>query len=667
MPAKFPIVFACVAALASGCSALTKRGDAQNVVVRLQSPGDDPVEPAKVGQLSDRPTQAMTLRDVIAWSLRESDAIRTLSGEVTVTGVTSVDVPIAEAQIGEAVGAFNPVLSTGYLGGQVSEPPSSFFGPGLAAPTRYDEGTFTAKVTQPLITGGAASIGFGPPLGYLYFPDGVSSGAFNPAYSADLFVRLNQPILRGGGIRRTLAPIEIAKARTDQTVWEVQAGLNSQIRSLAQAYWDLQAAFTALRAIDSVIPLAQESVRLERLRFDAEQVIRADVARAEVQLEELIRGRHSAVQELYRRGLQLNQLIGISPAEMIPIMPVDIPVATELAVDLNVATDVALSSNPELASFQRKVDIRALELQVARRDRLPSVNAFAEGRTSGLSDNVGASLSQSGSFDYSSWTLGLTVDYPLGNGQALSRLKGAEQALIKDQILLRRSQQQVAYRLAGLGNDLDAAWRRHSSARRQVEQSQEWLRLSGLRYAKPLPTSRNGNWLLLALVDYQNAMRGYVEAVTTAASTLAEYNTVLARLDEAQGISLERWKVQFAEEDQTQAPPSPYRSYHFGNDSPMTGDKGAARTLPERAVTPRATDSTGHEWGHALGSSNPPSMPVEGTRALPRQTVDFPAGQEADGRFLPPSGGSVAPSPDLRGHSFSQPSQPRYEFHRYAR
>jgi hypothetical protein len=61
-----------------------------------------------------------------------------------------------------------------------------------------------------------------------------------------------------------------------------------------------------------------------------------------------------------------------------------------------------------------------------------------------------------------------------------------------------------------------------------------------LRYSTPPPSSDgNQNWLLLAMYDYQNALKMHVDAMNDAGQFLAKYNTQLVKLEEAQGTLLE--------------------------------------------------------------------------------------------------------------------------------
>ena len=260
--------------------------------IRAQSEQDsEPQERSSVvpGEAKDDTKQvayvALTLRDAIEAALDHSEIFRVLDGQVDLSSSSVFDEMIAKYEVGAEAGAFFPSLDVSFDGREIKKPPNAFFGPGIAARTQRDEIDFRARLTQPLQTGGEVSMGIEPPSAYLYFPDGVDPDEFNPSWSAEYVFQFRQPLLRGAGSHIATAPIQIAELQADQSSWEVQAALNSVIRSVSEAYWNLYATNIELQAIRGVIPLAEESVRVEQLRFDAEQIIYADLARAQFQLE----------------------------------------------------------------------------------------------------------------------------------------------------------------------------------------------------------------------------------------------------------------------------------------------------------------------------------------------------------------------------------------------
>ena len=271
-----------------------------------------PNETAPISSIGSSPQiyLPLTLQDAIESALSDSSIVRTLEGRVNIAEITPNDVAIAEARIDAEKGRFQPELSANFDGSKVNQPPNAFFGPGIAANNRRDVASANARITQPLPTGGSVSVGIEPPTAYLFFPDGVGAGQFNPIYSTDYVIRVKQPVLRGAGRKIALAPIRIAQTQANQSRWELEDVLNSQIRSITQGYWQLYAAHLQLHAVKSVMPLAEESVRIETLRLQADRSILADVARARVQLDGFRRTESSMQGSVRKRVLQLRQLMG---------------------------------------------------------------------------------------------------------------------------------------------------------------------------------------------------------------------------------------------------------------------------------------------------------------------------------------------------------------------
>ena len=133
-------------------------------------------------------------------------------------------------------------------------------------------------------------------------------------------------------------------------------------------------------------------------------------------------------------------------------------------------------------------------------------------------------------------------------------VESAELQLMRELALLRGFEEQVVFEFAGLIAELQTTWERYESAMRQVQYTQEWLRLARIRFASPPAANRGGDWLLLALYDDQVAMQSYITAFSTASQMLADYNTLLVRVEEAQGTLLDRWQIQFS--DDQQIPPA---------------------------------------------------------------------------------------------------------------
>ncbi len=489
----------------------------------------------------------LTLRDALEAALADSSVVRVLEGRVNVASITPMDVLMAEQRIETERGRFQPRLSGTLDESRIDQPPNSFFGPGIAENVRRNETGVFARVTQPLTTGGSLSLGLEPPLAYLFIPTGVSAGQYNPIYSVDYVLKVNQPLLRGAGQGVTLAPIQIAQTQANQTRWELEEVLNSQIRSVTEGYWRLYSAHIELEAVKSILPLAEESVRIEQLRLEADRSILADVARARFQLDGFRRTRSVLQGNLRKKVLQLRQLIGGQPTVQPLFLPSERPSENPPPEDLSELVQVALANRPALNEIRERLSEKRIALRVAENQVLPSLDFRGAYRISGLGEQLNAGLRQAATSDYTDWTLGMVMEVPIGNKVALSRRQIAELDMARIHIRLNALEQNVAFEVTELISELQAQWQRLEIAKRQAQETQEWLRVSKIRYTQPRASSSSQDWLLLALTDLQSAMRSYVDAVSDVGEALAEYNTLLAELNQAQGVSVYQWRQQDAQ------------------------------------------------------------------------------------------------------------------------
>jgi outer membrane protein TolC len=502
----------------------------------------------------------IALREAIEMALRQSEVVRTLDGIESVTGF---DPTIAEALTSAESGVFAPELAMAYEGNRINGPPNSYFGPGISTQTRYDEGDLTAELRKRWALGTTTRIAYDPSsLGYFFLPGSSSSSSFNPAYASGGLLEIRQPLLRGYGFDVNTAPIRIAQVRLEQSRWQVEEVTIRQIRSVEESYWQLYSAHVARQTIQSVVSLAQEAVRVEELRFRAERSTYADLARTKVQLERLHQQDAGARLKVFERDNRLRQLIGMEPDGGLPLFPIDAPRRDPAEFDVPESIRVAIQRRPDL--HQRRLEIERINAQriVAKNQTLPQLDARYQFRTNGLANRLDDAIHQAGTFNYTDSTVGIEFSMPLGNQQARSRLFARETEMAREQARLREYERQVGYDISVLVAESMIQWEQAESALREVSETERWLELATIRFKNPRASDSSRNVLLAALDDFQTAVQAFVNAKSSAAEELANYNISLARLEEAKGTSLERWRIQF-ETDESPAQPemSPYSSY----------------------------------------------------------------------------------------------------------
>lgn len=495
----------------------------------------------------------LTLREAVNIALRNSQVIRTLEGDqVTSTGVTNYDPAIYGAIRDAAIAAFDASVNLNYIADRYNQPPATVFGPGIPANTRRDDATFSASLVKPWATGATTSLSYNPYPGYLYFPNGTS-GIYNPKYASNTELYIKQPLLRGAGIDVNRAPIRIAQLQADQSIWDVKQATLSLVRSVEEAYWSLQAARAAMHAIQDILPLLDSVVRIQQERFEEERTIRAEVAKARAQQASFRQAWIEARASALNQELHLRNLLGLPPNDGLTIDPSDRASESPLHFDPIQIMQTAADNRPELMRQRLGIRIGEMNLIVAENGFKPQLDVQGLYRTNGLSDNVGESLDMMFQNKYIDWTAGASFSVPIGRRAARANLHAAELELARERIVLRQKMHATAHRLSDILRQLESVRYQYDEAKTRVEETAIWMEGSRGRYEDPPPGSEGQDWLLAAVNDYLLSLRSQADSITSRAQLLAQYNTLLATLQEVQGTLLSNYDIQLEGDPITQA------------------------------------------------------------------------------------------------------------------
>jgi len=486
-------------------------------------------------------TLPVTLDQAIVNALTNKQVIHSLDGKVSVELTTALDPLIAAEQVQIAAARFDPTWRTAFVSDHIDLPPSSFTPDGLPVATNRDEMEFLTRITKEWATGGTTSIGYEPSLAYLFFPQG-NPGGFNPSHAAALVFQGTQPLMRNSGQTANLANIRIANVREQQSVLLVQAKLQAQLRGIVSAYWNLHAAHVRYKALTEAIVLAEQMYQLENSRYKAGRVIFADVARVGVNKEDLIQQRLDTERSLRLLTLQISQVSAIPIDNNTIIYPTDIPIHTFPILDTETITALAMNRNPSLQIQRNELSVAANDLLFARNQLRPQLDLKSAVRSGGLNDDLGNAIKDMSRVEFVDVSVGIEYSRPIGNRAAQAKYKQLQLAQARTIQLLDAFEQNVAYDIADKVNSVGLAFAKFESSLRQLAESQEWVRLSRTRYENP-PDELGPDALLIALVDYQNAIQAHVDALFSTAQGLSDYNARLCEIAELEGILLENWGI----------------------------------------------------------------------------------------------------------------------------
>ncbi len=487
--------------------------------------------------------EELTLQAAIHHALRNSQVVRVAVGTtVRPSGSTRYDQAIAEAQVQVREAVFDPQFFVTLFWNRSDEPTGVTFGPGIPVPNERDTANFATALTKRLVTGGTASVQF--LTDYLFFPRGTFFRSVNPQYTTRLEFSVSQPLLRGAGVEFNRAPIVIARIQSDQSYWQWRQSVLALVRSVEEAYWNLYAAHVALRAIEQVLPLAAEVVRVEQARLETGQAIPADVAQAEANLAAFRQQRVRALANVLAQEAKLRNLLGLPPNDDRRLIPAELPPEAPVQLDWVAAIEAAVKHRPDIARQRLAVRLSELQITIAQNALQPQLDLQALWRINGLADRLDDAIDVLTDNQFTDWRLGFTFSFPIGYRDAAARLRQAKLQFRREVALLNEAVHQATHEIANLVREAETVYGEYLAARQRQEAAARWVDGARARFENPVaPAPGQQSAYLIALQVYLQALQSWATATTEAARLLAQYHITLARLEEAKGTLLEVYNI----------------------------------------------------------------------------------------------------------------------------
>lgn len=271
---------------------------------------------------------------------------------------------------------------------------------------------------------------------------------------------------------RATAARTAARAGCEAADRDWQGVQNQLAADVVKAVLNLRKAREAVKAVESAAKAYEAAVAVAQARFDAGQMLKADLLSLEVQLaqtrEELSEARHGAA--LAAKSFQF--LLGMEPGSG----------EVQLAEDDLVLSRLAepdthdFSHRPELSAIEARVRAAEAMIDAARSGARPAVNAFAS-----YQYDQGWVLDRHGD----SWLAGVSVDLNIfDGGQTAGKIRQSRAELAQAREMLQKMELGVSLEVeqARLAH-ADAVERLEVSAQ-AVSQAEESAALSRARFEK---------------------------------------------------------------------------------------------------------------------------------------------------------------------------------------
>jgi outer membrane protein TolC len=276
--------------------------------------------------------------------------------------------------------------------------------------------------------------------------------------------------LYSGG--RATAGRAAARAGVAAADFDFQAARHQLAAEVVKAALNIRKAREAVTAVAGGVKAYEAAVAAARARFDAGQLLKADLLSLEVQLSQTREALTSAKHGAAVADRAFLYVLGLEPADS----PIEFVSDDPALARLTVPETRDFGSRPELLGLDAR--IRAAEAMVdgARGARRPTVNAFAT-----YQYDRGWKLGR----DADSWLAGLSMDVNVfDGGQTTGKVRQATAELAQVKEMRRKAALGIGLEVEQARLAYESAVERLSVASQSVDQAEESAALSRARFEK---------------------------------------------------------------------------------------------------------------------------------------------------------------------------------------
>jgi outer membrane protein TolC len=369
-----------------------------------------------------------------------------------------------------------------------------------------------------------------------------------PQYRPHLGFSVAQPLLRDFGWGLTTIFVRIAENREGISLFDYQARLSQLIQRITEAYWagvfakeNLQVQKKGVELAEALLKGAEARVRAGVLPPVAVTEAQAEKTRRE-ELVIIAENDLGIARTNLRLTLNLNPKGTFLPRKM---EPAETPSVEPFRIDRVASIESALTRRPEILSAGLNVQNQALQVRYAENQLLPRLDLKAGAGLTGLAGDLRPGqtnpfpgsyekaidrLGSGNSYDYS---VGIVLQFPLGNAQARSKFALARIELDQAKARQRELVSQITLEAEKALGDIEANFKRVQATRLARELAEENLRGQEKRFQVGLVTQKD-------VIDFQSKT---LDAQGAELRAVVDYNNSVSRLKLAEGTLLDYYNV----------------------------------------------------------------------------------------------------------------------------
>jgi outer membrane protein len=485
----------------------------------------------------------------------------------TTTGTTTSNGVIT--QLGPTTPNFDPVLQGSISWGHLTSPQTNIFSYGTNALVQTNK-LANFSLSQGFMSGANAV------LTYNNLFTSANTGRFdvNPYTTSSADLIITQPLLQGFGFSVNNRQIRVAKNNVKVADLTFKQQVITTVANVVGLYWDLVSLNASVKVARESLSVSEKLYNDNKKQVEIGTLAPIEIVRAEAEVaanqQNLTIAETNVLQQetIIKNSLSRNGVASptLSEARIVPTDTIQIP-AVEAIQPIQDLVDQALGERPELAEGRLNLENSQIQLVGSKNGLLPTISAFvdltnhaqagnindlpaldATGKPTGFVRNpasvdsffvggYGTVLGQLFGRNFPDYRVGINVNIPLRN-------RSAEADYIRDRLNLRVSQMNLQMQINQIRVDvqnaligLQQARARYQAALKQRVLEEQTLDAEQKKYALGAST-------IYLVIQTQ---RDLATAQSSEVTSLAQYARARVTLDQATGLVLKQYNVDFSE------------------------------------------------------------------------------------------------------------------------
>ncbi|MDX1763108.1 MAG: TolC family protein [bacterium] len=378
-----------------------------------------------------------------------------------------------------------------------------------------------------------------------------SFAGLNPAYASDLVLSLTQPLLKDFGIGVNKTGIRIAANNKAISESQFRDSVMAVLLDTETAYWELVYALEALQVNRESLRLAEDFLKITERKVEVGILAPVEILQADTERAAREEGVITAEGALRDAEDRLRNLLNLSEDTRywdVRLLPIDAPVLVDETSGLDQALSEAVEKRPDFQQARIDLENRNIQLKYSRNQALPRIDLVASLGVSGLAGDAQAvvqgtadpvfspfdgnysdTLEELKSKDNYNYTIGLQVEYPLGNRYAKSETVVAALEKQKALLALKDLENRIVREVREAHRRIETNRKRVAAAEVARRLAEERLRTETRRFELGLATSHD-------VLEYQEKL-----AVARSSELRAriDYRESLVHLEQVKGTLIE--------------------------------------------------------------------------------------------------------------------------------